>query len=649
MSEQTAFERIALRWHHERYVVLTRAQPSRADQVRAWLDNHLFPYMRAMGCESGGDLTRDQFLGFQDWVADSNRIDLGPAPADPEQTVTVREAIDLTGAAPSTIRRRLKDSTLPNAVQDEQRSWHIPLGDLHAAGLLSRSALRRGPRSLPVNHQQQAEMRSVLAHILIHGQELGEWTLRFDPANAPLKVNQSPAPLRRQLTLGEAAQVAARLHVVHQFALWLMRILGLRKSEAYGLQVQDIIRAEGRMFVLVRRQGGRPHKQFDKTGDVVTAPFKARLKTESSQRMLLVPRPLEQVINTVIDVFHTDANGLVDERARLIPGLRQADVGGAGTFSRVLRDAAQAVGINVSLDPDEALAMQAKDLRADLVTDLAGEDVPASVRKRYAGHVAGDDVHDRRYVRPTATQVRKQLAASDAIERLIAEEIPGSVLMIPTIVSCTTDNQPALAARKTRIDSALSAVGWLRGHVDADGNPMLTSEEVSSLFGVSERQVRQWAKESLTSQQFAAQFDGQRYLFDQAATLRVAQELAGCISVRDLATDLDVDPHALRAVMRREGIVPSKRLPGMLQMLTAPDADRMRTVFRHATQVCARAATYEQCAEELQVTVGLIQPLVDSGLLTLDADRYRGQVMVTRESLAALVARSVVGTRGRAS
>jgi hypothetical protein len=234
MSTQTVFERVALQWHKEYYVTLTRAQPGRAEQVLAWLHNHLFPFMAAMGCVSGGDLTRDQFLGFQDWICASERIDLGPAPEHPNTMLTVPQAVALTGVAASTIKRRLKDTSFPGAVQGTDRTWHIPLGDLHAGGLLSGQGLRRGPRGLPTNHKQQSEMRKALAHILVHGQELGAWTLPFNPDNAPLKVNQTPKPLRRQLTLGEAARVAARLHVVHQFALWLMRVLGLRKSEAYG-------------------------------------------------------------------------------------------------------------------------------------------------------------------------------------------------------------------------------------------------------------------------------------------------------------------------------------------------------------------------------------------------------------------------------
>jgi len=339
MNSQTLLEQVALQWHHERYVLLRRAQPGRCDQVLAWLTNHIVPFMTAYAAESGADLTRDQFMGFQDWVGNPDRVDLGPAPDNPQQTVTVAQAITLTVVGLSTIKRRLKAGKFPNAVQAADRSWAIPMGDLHAASLLNGTALRRGPSALPTNHQQQAEMRKALQDVLLYGQEMSRWTLSFNPDAVLLKRNHKPAPQRRQLTLGEAAQVAGHLHVVHQFALWLMRILGLRKSEAYGLQVRDVTWVEGRMFLFVRRQGGRLLKQDAPDGSIIAAPFKNRLKTEQSLRMLLVPRPLERLISVVIDVFHTQ-EGIVQESNRLIPGLREADIGGGNAFGTALRRAA---------------------------------------------------------------------------------------------------------------------------------------------------------------------------------------------------------------------------------------------------------------------------------------------------------------------
>jgi hypothetical protein len=52
--------------------------------------------------------------------------------------------------------------------------------------------------------------------------------------------DRAASPDRRPVSLSRCADIAGRLHAVHQVALWLMRVLGLRISEASGLQVRDL-------------------------------------------------------------------------------------------------------------------------------------------------------------------------------------------------------------------------------------------------------------------------------------------------------------------------------------------------------------------------------------------------------------------------
>lgn len=47
----------------------------------------------------------------------------------------VQQAARECGVSPATIRRRLKDGSLPNAVQGARGAWSIPVTDLIAAGL----------------------------------------------------------------------------------------------------------------------------------------------------------------------------------------------------------------------------------------------------------------------------------------------------------------------------------------------------------------------------------------------------------------------------------------------------------------------------------------------------------------------------------
>ncbi|NKW34917.1 hypothetical protein GS942_23825 [Rhodococcus hoagii] len=49
--------------------------------------------------------------------------------------LTVKEAVDATQTSESTIKRRLRAGSFPNAVRTADGKWMIPLGDLSAAGL----------------------------------------------------------------------------------------------------------------------------------------------------------------------------------------------------------------------------------------------------------------------------------------------------------------------------------------------------------------------------------------------------------------------------------------------------------------------------------------------------------------------------------
>lgn len=62
-----------------------------------------------------------------------------PEPLLNRPTFTVGEVIERCGVSKSTVKRRLRDGTFPNATQDDpanpQSPWRIPIEDLLAAGL----------------------------------------------------------------------------------------------------------------------------------------------------------------------------------------------------------------------------------------------------------------------------------------------------------------------------------------------------------------------------------------------------------------------------------------------------------------------------------------------------------------------------------
>lgn len=57
------------------------------------------------------------------------------ATGSPRPSWSVQQAARECGVSPATIRRRLKEGSLPNAVQGARGAWTIPVTDLIAAGL----------------------------------------------------------------------------------------------------------------------------------------------------------------------------------------------------------------------------------------------------------------------------------------------------------------------------------------------------------------------------------------------------------------------------------------------------------------------------------------------------------------------------------
>lgn len=79
-------------------------------------------------------------------------------------------------------------------------------------------------------------------------------------------------------------------------------------------------------------------------GSTTYSPEADVLKKDNSRRTLLVPTALMELLQTVIDVFHTDENGAVDPDRRLIPSLVSEGAGGSAAFKSALANAVKEEG-----------------------------------------------------------------------------------------------------------------------------------------------------------------------------------------------------------------------------------------------------------------------------------------------------------------
>lgn len=293
------FEKVAREWHFERYVEDERAQADRAKQVLSHIENHILPWARTNGITDASHLARTQARAFlmQYKGGDVQAETLPVAPI----WLTVGQAADEVGVSHTTMARwvRSQREGVGTDLVEGRRMVFLPA--VRATYPVGR-AVRRGPRVADgVSQDYLEDVWWTFRQILRHGIQTRVWTLAFDPdtISAP-RVRRAPPGRKGEISLPETARIASHLHVVHQVAVWLMRILGLRAGEAYGLHVSDIIDYGDIGLVRIWRQGGaRRVTERDRDGHFVSSPHKESLKTASSVRVLVVPRPLLVLVRQV--------------------------------------------------------------------------------------------------------------------------------------------------------------------------------------------------------------------------------------------------------------------------------------------------------------------------------------------------------------
>jgi hypothetical protein len=645
----TAFEQVAYDYLTETYVLLKRASPTRHQRLHGFVRTHLSPFMTAHGFTAGSDLTREAYVRFvaavftgapcpgipTPWTTGSGEL---PPGVDPGEEWTVDQAAAFIGCTPGTVHRYARRGLLPGARMVDGRRM-VPVSDLADAGLLGGvpgAGLRRGPRpgSSGLAPDYASDIRRLMDAVLAYGVDNAGWRLAFTPSTVPNGRNLDHCPRKAVLSVADCFAMASYLHPVHQVVMWITRLLALRISETYGLCVHDLVDDGDRGLVRIHRQGGRTMLDREPgTGRYAAATSSAKLKTTSSYRVLVVPRPLMDLLRVVIEIFHTDLDGTVRQYARLVPGLKRADESGQVAFRDALRTAALAAGVDVSdgWDPDAALLLPVpKDMRAGAITDMAWMDLPEVARKRFAGHLPGNDVHHRSYVLDSPA-LAPLVPAAEAMEHIVSADCPGG-LMVPTTLSCTTTSQMHLHARRDRLDSALVAVGWYANPVTADGHTALTALQAADELGVSTRTVRQWVRAGRLAHGGVDR--GGRVVVPLTSVLAVKEQFAQRRLLVDVAADLGVDYHHLYYLLRRDQLAVEQDGPRTDLLVTPATEERLRTLVIAEQDLDRRAMTVMEAAVTLQLTERVVNGLIAAGTLTVDRERgLRGARMVTRASV----------------
>lgn len=423
----------------------------------------------------------------------------------------------------------------------------------------------------------------------------------------------------RLVTFGEAQALAAEMNVIHQTVLWLLRVAGLRISEAYGLLVSNFIFDGEWGYLLVEAKGGRLMLERNDDEETVVTHRSESLKTAAGYRLLALPHALTVLICQVIEIFGTNPEkGEIDGTKRLIPTIRSEE-GGIGGFSNALKKASRAVGRSL----DEESLVIPHDMRKGFATDLAwSPDLESLVRRRAMGHRAGNDVFDLIYTLDDRLSEAMKPAAL-VIDAEIARMI--RTLMVPTTKRPSYGTSLELSERMAR-DAALAEIGW---QVNALGDDWIEADEAANILSMSVTATRRLFPDQLS----AVKSNGQWWVrLDDVIVYR--DRFIDWWRIEDLADKVGATYHQVHSAVQRLGLSTTKDEYSRQLLLTTEQADEVIGEFARIEALRQRAVPASEVARVLNASLSSIHLWVKIGRLEVDAESdASGKVFVTRASI----------------
>lgn len=629
-------------WVAAAYEDLRRGGPERAERVRRIVEAYLVPYF-APRTTTVADVT---YQHCHDWLLTLVGRDRPTLPGVARRPTTdsggemgLAELAQAAGVSLPTARRRWRAGVLPGAYRDHNGQVRVP------AAAVAAVTNKRARRPEGLSQSYVADALWVLRRVLAFARANGLAPAGFDPTESLEAPSPDPAQARRSrptgqarpLSLPECARIASHLHVAHQTAFWLQRIMGLRVSEAFGVQVGDLVDLGEVGLLAVQGQGGRRFKVRDDHGRLEAVPRKDTVKTAAGFRVLVVPEHLMQLLRVVIEAFHTDPDtAAVDTAARLVPGIRAANQAGLVNYQTSLADAAAAEQLSSA---DLGFPVTTHLLRKSAATDLAwATGIDDHVRRRFMGHRAGDDVYGRIYTldHPDVAPLRQVARILDAnIERTIASP------MVPTTRKIRWGPHNPLRARVDHIDATLAAAGW-QVEPGSPDDPLCGPERVAAELDIFVTTARRWMADGTLPTVVGPDESGVPRRWVRLSHVWAHRDrLAGRLLLPDVAESLGLRYHEAYHLLRRLDLGLEQH-PGTGEYQLTPEAvaamraetERIRTLHGRSMKLAAAAGRLGMAAS----TVGL---MAKKGELEIDPETDTSRAcFVTRASVeAAWVAR----------
>jgi integrase len=632
-----AFAAVAMAWLRKFYPD-DYENPETADAVAHKVTAHLIPFF-APRVDHISEITYSDCEDFVNYKAGqrSQSASSGAFVAE-ARDYTLADAAEWSSRSKSALRKAWLDKRLPNAYLDKssgrQGIVKVPVGDLIKAGFTPGAKAAEVPCGY--SRRNVGEMLSTLRRIFAFARAKG--LMSQDPsegirARSPVKGARSiRSKSKKRLYLFDLAlskRIAQHLNIQHQVAYWLMRGVGLRISEAYGIDLHDIYRDEGYMIIRVWQQGGKKFKVRDDDGNTVKVEKKKKTKTKSSTRTIPIPKPVAELIELYIAAFHEESN---PNTPLLKPkrGLGQAAFRAALKTANQLEQHGEAeVGFNATPHVQ----------RAFFTTDL--DECPRRARSNYLGHLVQDHEGGAVITETVYTLrrngVRQLLVIADAMGALIENEI-GTLLdpalahqLIPTRLTRSVDERDHAL-------EVLDSAGLIR-IVDIDGESILDVPEAAEMLAISDRQVRRLVSKGVLDRR---RFPGAGMTANSGVTLSSVdahlcahQDLT---SRRDLLAEFGLSYRELDILISKLNIKPVESTT-LGHRYAWAEVERLRQYFKDRAALSRRAVSIADTSSEIGCTRRTVDRFISLGQLRIDATATEnlGLTMITRKSLDDLI------------
>ena len=520
-SRVSWFSKLCSDWHQRHHLIEQHGQPERAEAVLIHIRRHLLPFFEPRWA-SPSDVDYDTCTNFMQFLAGRR---------DSNDRVTVGDTAVKTRSISQSYQGEIIRTL--SAVLDEGMKKGIvatnPAKGLRTVKQLGTSAKQTRPKSAAV------------------------------------------------YTLSQYRSFASQLHLIHQLAMWLQRVMGLRIGEVYGIRVGDVFRDGAYGIYYVAAQGGRNLTRWNANGTAESATRVDGTKTPESNRVVIFPPALMDLIDLVIDAFHVGLNGEINHDAALVPGLKKTGVG-----SHAYRDALTAVGIA------HGEQISTHNARHSIITDLEHKTTISDVQARLmVGHKAGRDVHAGVYVHqsPDLADAKK---ACDEVQALIVAEI--ATLIQPTFKRPVFARSHPMYAVRSRSEEVLTAAG-VYTH---DAN-MLSTEEVAVLIGRNERVTRNLCKDGeITAMKTRGAAGIERWVVARCAVDTFLARYSGLRSVKEVAVDLELSYHQAYELAKRLQVLGDHDTATGMVLVADGAVDAMRAELERISCLRQRSMTLSE-------------------------------------------------------